>query len=79
MLTTTIEGRRVKIVPVVTQCDHCGRYYHLAVTVEGTECSVVIPDNCVRCGEPMDTPAHHAALHETARLLLDAPKAWSVA
>lgn len=77
-LTTTLNGRRVKIVPVVTQCHHCGRYYHLAVQFDGDAPSVMIPDNCVRCGEPLDTPEHHAMLHDTARALLTAPKAWSV-
>jgi len=77
-LTTVLNGRRVRIVPVVFQCDRCGRFYHLAVQFDGDEPSVTIPDNCVRCGEPLDTPAHHAVLHETARALLTAPKAWSV-
>lgn len=65
--------RTVQIVPVVHQCARCGRYTHPVVQFEQGQSPVVaqLADNCLSCGESIDTPDTIASLIDAATLLKD--------
>jgi hypothetical protein len=70
-----VDVRKVRLVPVVFQCDVCGRYHHPIVRFEGEEPIVSrLPDNCA-CGRSVDRPDVIRDLIGTARLLVET--AWA--
>lgn len=61
-----------QIVPVVLQCNACGKFHHVSVRfVDDDPIVLKLPDNC-RCGEMLDTPAVIADVIGTARHLIEA-------
>jgi len=63
--------RDPNVVPVVHQCEACGRYSHPIVQFEerGDPIVAQLADNCPRCGTSIDTPQTIADLIDAATLL----------
>lgn len=66
-------------VLIPLQCERCGRYAHPTVDLTDADRPMVedLPDNCVQCGEPQDTPEIIRDLVGTARNFAEAiHKGW---
>jgi hypothetical protein len=71
-MTTATLDRRVKIVPLVVQCQHCTRYHHPSVRFEQGADPVILrfPGYCA-CGGEVATPDTEWHLVATAKYLME--------
>jgi hypothetical protein len=70
-----LRERKIRLVPVVFQCEKCPRYHHPVVRFDGDDPIVAsLPDNCA-CGNSLDRPDVIRDLIGTARLLVET--AWA--
>jgi hypothetical protein len=65
---TDLTQRAEAPIPVVAQCEHCGRFFNVTVDLSDADAPIVrsLPDNC-RCGTSLDTPTMIRDLIGTAR------------